>query len=186
MQAMLKNGAPRPPAVTNTRSYVICKERPWQTEFLGMGGSCQRTGTNVNRSSLPNAPGDDKARDRTALVWALDHQADAVSFWGLNGYHSICGNIEKPAAAFKKQSFKIRLGLISSCFCTAKPCDIDNHDLLQKHVMIGNATIRNSRPHNWVSLAATDFRENDDVPGKLRYIAASSSKQSPDPVPSSY
>src|ERR1700730_12787654 len=55
--------------------------------------------------------------------------------------------------------------------------------LLQKHVMIGNATIRNSRPHNWVSLAATDFRENDDVPGKLRYIAASSSKQSPDPMP---
>jgi hypothetical protein len=106
----------------------------------------------------------------------------------LNGYYSICGNIEKPAAAFKKQSSKIRIVVVgrrdsSRPVLHGETLRHRQSRLLQKYVMLGNATIRNSRPHNWVSLAATDFRENDDVPGKLRYIAASSSKQSPDPVP---
>jgi len=94
----------------------------------------------------------------------------------------------KPAAAFKKQSSKIRIVVVGRWDSSRRVLHGEalrhrQSRLLQKYVMLGNATIRNSRPHNWVSLAATDFRENDDVPGKLRYIAASSSKQSPDPMP---
>lgn len=102
------------------------------------------------------------------MVWALDHHKPTPFRFGLNGYYSICGNIEKPAAAFKKQSSKIRIVVVGRWDSSRRVLHGETlrhrqSRPLQKYVMLGNATIRNSRPHNWVSLAATDFRENDDV-----------------------